>query len=328
MPLFAAIAGAAVCCIHAQDNTAAPNGPADEPIIFSQPGNAATAAPQSPDAARAPSATTPIAPQFFNSHLPEPSLQQNIQPQQTAPQDKNIWTLMTPAEILGVEPPEKAMRSEQQKAYDEDREGRTPLERFMKRQADAQAVAATNGTGGQTFTEQWDFSRAENKSQLPGESSLSGREKSAADFLNNSLNEWSAHPQKNGGRNQFTPPKSMEKTANARQMMTVQQFSQLLAPFQSQDAAPKGSAMPALEKINSDKESIVDPNLQPQPLFNPVGNSYKPIQSNISKPVGIQPLPTLTSPVVPSVAAPAWAPKPPPWHSQAPQPFAIPQRQF
>jgi hypothetical protein len=66
-----------------------------------------------------------------------------------------------------------------------------------------------------------------------------------------------------------------------------------------------------------------------QPLVNPFGASFTPLSSGIGKPVGLQPLPgvtrqTSTQPAI----TPSWAPQPPPWMSQTPQPFVIPQRKF
>jgi hypothetical protein len=63
-----------------------------------------------------------------------------------------------------------------------------------------------------------------------------------------------------------------------------------------------------------------DPYLQAQPAFNPAGRSVAPVESHITRPVGIQPLPSVATKPTPAPAKrPTWQAQLPPWYSDKPQ---------
>jgi len=324
LPIVAVI-GAAAFCACAQGDAGAAKDNSSQPIIFSEPQNISGAVPMvtPQNTPERDSSTLGTPPTFLNpqQNFPMPVPKQRPQ---TPKKNPNDWTLMTPAEILGMETPEQILKSPEQKAYDEEREGKTPLERFLKRQDNSQFAAATNGPG-RRDSDRWDFSENKKRFGMDGnDSSFDSQRKNAADFLQNSLNDWSINPSRQSTRDSSS--KMLSGNQSARLAMASSRFEDLLAPSQKPETiSPQFSSA----KNNSAAKPLIDPELQPQPLFNPLGTTYKPIESGVAKPVGIQPLPTLNSPAVaPPVATPAWAPKPPPWLSQAPRPFAIPQRKF
>ena len=111
-----------------------------------------------------------------------------------------------------------------------------------------------------------------------------------------------------------------------QQQADMDQFQQLLnpgsAPITATTISPGGTTFPQLQSTPSDSDFT-------QPLANPVGASFTPLNSGIGEPASLTPLPGITRQAsLPPVTAPAWAPQPAPWMSQTPQPFAIPQRKF
>jgi hypothetical protein len=74
-----------------------------------------------------------------------------------------------------------------------------------------------------------------------------------------------------------------------------------------------------------------DSNLQPLPLFNPLGKSFTPVLNNSTRPTGIKPLPTITGPyTTPTTVKPAGKAELPPWLSDdtATPKFGMPRRKF
>ena len=64
-------------------------------------------------------------------------------------------------------------------------------------------------------------------------------------------------------------------------------------------------------------------------LANPAGASFTPLSSGIGKPAGLESLPGVTGQAgSQSAFTPSLAPQSPPWMSQTPQPFVVPQRKF
>ncbi|HEU5396149.1 MAG TPA: hypothetical protein VFV81_03215 [Verrucomicrobiae bacterium] len=296
-----------------------------ESIIFSSPqggsGPGPTVAPSRSPATASP--TLGSTPELFS----QPSPRIVVPPPQNRPPQKSRddWTLMTPAEILGVETPEKALKSAQQKAYDRDREGRTPMERFLKRQSEAE-MGLTNAAGVNAALG-WDFSRLNKEQDLdesqPWNSGYNSTRRE--DFLRSSLNEWTANPSRKGDNVNFSGVKRPPGPVSAQQANAMSQLQQLLQSAEKSDALRQKAEAKAFSAVAAEP----DPNLQPQPRVNPAGQSFQPLESGITRPTGITPLPTATvSPVAPPVATPSWAPQPPPWVSQNPQPLSIPQRKF
>ena len=112
---------------------------------------------------------------------------------------------------------------------------------------------------------------------------------------------------------------------NMVQQMDTDPLQRLLESSSSSAAAATpssgGTKLPLLKTLLDS-----DPG---QPLINPMGASFAPLNSGIGRPAELPALPSAwsLSYTSPPPAA-AWAPQPPPWMSPMPQPFAIPQRKF
>ena len=323
---FALIASPMVPCAYAQGD--GNEATASQPVVFSTPQSEVSPNAPSVTPQKTPQMDTsmPQAPPLFNqpTKFPMPQPQQRARPQNSQ-QNPNDWTLMTAAEILGVESSDKFLKSQQQQDYEKEREGKTPLERFLKRQSEAQ-MGISNRPASPNPAFGWDFSRmADRQNFSDGRDDLKFQNdrKNVANFLRNSLDEWTVNPQKMND-NDLSASSRLPSSPASAQQAALARFEELLKPAAKAETAPKSA-----EKTFSAIQPLVDPNLQPQSQINPVGASYKPLESGIVRPSGIAPLPTLTgSAVAPPVATPSWAPKPAPWLSQAPQPLAIPQRKF
>lgn len=326
---LALLTSGTVLGVHAQgDNSALPS---DQAIIFSAPQNDASintpsVAPQKPDQTEL---STAPQPPLFKTPVQRFQMPSRQRLPQKSQEDRNNWTLMTPAEILGVETPEDVLKSPEQAAFDKERGGQNPMERFLKRQNQLQA-GGTNGAQGANSKLQWDFSRNEVRPDSFGRGNgyTDNAQKKTADFLDSSIDEWSTKPNKNLGQNGFnTSSRSPSSATMMRQADSVARFQELLASASSPSSTilKPSSGVKNLPAV----QPLVDPNLQPRPQVNPNGASFTPLSSGIVRPTAITPLPTLTSQnIAPSVTTPSWMPKPAPWLSTAPQPFAIPQRKF
>lgn len=267
----------------------------------------------------------PQVPPAFNQPMrfPVPTPQQ--QPRQK-PKDTSDWTLMTPAEILGVESNDKLLKSKQQRDYDKEREGKTPLEKFLKRQSEAQ-MGISNQTSRLNPAFDWDASSLGTRQdpfQSQSDLKLKKSRKDSGNFLRSSIEEWTAIPQKRADDNlaSSSMPAAPDSLGEAA---SFEHFQNLLSAAASAETAAKPP-----KKTFSAIQPLPDLGLsQPQTQVNPLGTSYKPLESGVASPVGAVPMPTLSTPAVaPTVATPSWAPKPAPWITKTPQPFAIPQRQF
>lgn len=244
-------------------------------------------------------------------------------------QDRKNWALMTPEEIMGVTTPEKILGLPS--ADDAAQSSLSPEQRFIVRQSQS-ASSATNGGGG--F-----FGSKENTPRWLLQQNLDDADDSSLPNYGNpsplaNPSRMLSAPSKN---NPFAPlnadsdwirppPAASFDKPTPEQAAAMDRFRELIGSDSGADKPVKPS--PGYNFISS-PDAPPDPNLKPQPIYNPAGASYSVLGDNISKPSGITPLPGVTSqPFKTESSAPSWAPKPPPWLSQEPNPFAPSQRVF
>ena len=242
---------------------------------------------------------------------------------------RNDWIFMTPAEILGVTTPEKIL-----KVQERDAAGRpknlTPIERYNERQQ-----AKNSGTNDSHYSRNstpfGDFSGDRNNrtNAVSFNPTDSGLKNLRPTIFNRSLNAAPnnnpfANPNDELGWSKLVGLPAQSPAPNPAQQADMEQFKRLLEPGFSPAAptmlSPGGTTFQP--QTLSSSGSI-------QPLGNPVGASFTPLNSGIGKPSGLESLPGVTGQAAtPSAMTPSWAPQPPPWMSQTPQPFVIPQRKF
>jgi len=112
----------------------------------------------------------------------------------------------------------------------------------------------------------------------------------------------------------------------AQQQADMDQFRHMLNPA----FVPVGAPTALSDSGSSFKSQINLPvSSSTQPLANPIGASFAPLNSGIGQPAPLTQLPGITGQANPQPAlTPAWAPQPAPWTLSTPQPFTIPQRKF
>jgi hypothetical protein len=339
MPLLAGALSAVVLSAAAQNGGA----PSSKPIIFSAPAgdNAATNAPSllprlsdRPDPAndlRAPASLfnlqSPSLPFPVPSRAPTLSRAeaQRLQKVQDA---RENWALMTPAEILGVDTSRNTLRTSEQEAAD-NRDNLTIVERFLERQRQSQ-TAVTNGYYSDNSSSGWDFSRdpgglTNGKPFNPVRITLPTAPQILDRLFNNTpANDQSAGQRGDAGAGWFQslglPPQPVAPTPE--QLAERERFRQLLDPDSYSDTRAKSS--PGADFF-SPLQPLPDATPNQTPAVSPVGASFAPLSSGIGRPAGLTSLPGIGQS---SAAAPSWAPQPPPWLVQTPQPFIMPQRKF
>ena len=272
-----------------------------------------------------------LAPQF--DILPGAGQPQDISPAaakqwQKFLDGKNKWTLMTPEEIMGVPTPEKILGLPDKNGDDK----LTLEQRFLARPERAATFAATNGI--RRLNDPWSRDNPgpfgqkvdTDRDARPGDRPDAG----SARFFSQTL---SAQPGLLFGSSPNEDSNEGSKWASAfvrpaqppkqtpEQLAGMERFRALMEPSAPPDklVVPRTAAVPA-----------VDPYLEPVPQFNPNGRSFTPLQSSISRPTGIKPLPGITGPyTIPTETRTAGQAKLPPWLSDSQQPpLGMPQRKF
>jgi hypothetical protein len=230
------------------------------------------------------------------------------------------WTLMTPEEILGVPTPEKILGLPDPTGDDQ----RTPEERFLRRQNLAASISATNAlrrpdasifrTDDNPFAPR-DPREANDAFAKPDASPVAGSRKYFDRLVNASAGTpFGAEQNKDTAwASAFDQQPAPQLKPNLEQLAAMERFRAMMEP------STPPEKLPAETRFSSARVPVADPNLQPLPIFNPLGQSYPPLQSSINRPTGIMPLPGLTA--NPQSAPPK---KPlvqlPPWLSKDPQP--------
>jgi len=245
--------------------------------------------------------------------------------------ERENWALMTPAEILGVDTSRNILRTPGEETADNQKNS-TVVGRFLERQRQSH-TAATNGYNSGNSSSDWDFSR--NRGGLTnGSSSDPARIElpTTAQILDRLFSDTPANNRfagQNGNRSagRFNslglPPQPAAPTPE--QLAERERFKQLLDPGSYSDTTAKS---PLGGRFLSALQPLSDTMPNQTSGMNPVGASFAPLSSGIGRPAGLTPLPGAGSTNWQSSASRAWAPQPPPWLVQTPQPFIMPQRKF
>jgi len=294
-----------------------------ERIIFSTPaGDSAATSGPIPQSAPAQSgiadeiqAPMPLLKSAPGPILPPPPNYGNLRKMLDSRKD---WALMTPAEIMGVTTPAKLLGAPES---EKDRD-LTPEQRYLQRQDEE--MSPTNGFNNQSAASRWlsrnreasDFSNPWKSSDRPNDASSP----TANGFFETAPNEnpfTGVQNSTSGKALGLTPLVPNEPLQAQAQQDEMERFRKLLGT---------AARVEKPEKPFAPSTPVLDPNLNVRPFMNPSGGSYTPLQNNVNRPMGINPLPTLTgSRSTKPEEKPSWAPKPPPWLSDQPQ---MPQRKF
>lgn len=257
-----------------------------------------------------------------NLILPPPANSAEQQRMKQLLDDRKNWTLMTPEEIFGATPAQKPAERD---ALGQGK-NQSQLERYLEREN--QSLAGR--TNGWQNNSPWDLAHAQDRTS-PFDSRHNDTADTSQSFnfnrLFNGRRNIDASPGQNGNASWdafSTPAPQAPVKPNLEQQAAMERFRQLLAPSPAPAAEPSPDS-----RFFSAPKPAADPFItQPAFLANPAGASFTPLSSGISRPTGLTPLPGITTPVSHPVAAPSWAPQPPPWVSQTPPPFATPQWKF
>jgi hypothetical protein len=334
LPLLVAAMGAMAMSAGAQQS--------DRSIIFSSPqsNDAQSATPSlSPENSQLPVLPDSLeAPDSAFNFRESDDLPVSLPSTAMAPQDPQMkkmleerknWTLMTPEEILDVTPAEKLLEPPERDAAGQEKNA-TQLERYLDRENRLRG-SLTNDSQMERNNSPWNFSR-DRDSMVPfdfGRDSMVDAAEKINRFLNSQRNggEFANLNQNNYGWDSFSPSAPQTPTKpDMEQVATMERFRQLLepSPVSASDPSPDSKFFSV-----PNTAPVLDPNItQPDFVPDPAGASFTPLSSGIGKPAGLTPLPGIVTPVTPPVTVPAWAPQPPPWLSQGPQPFVMPQRKF
>jgi len=255
-------------------------------------------------------------------------------------QDHQDWVFMTQAEIMGVSP--EQLLSDQDRNAKSDQNSLNPLERLLERQNSSGKFSAKLAAGPAQSRNSWVRGNNETNSDDitsglmddgPDDrqsSRISGQFPNPAPgyFMSANPNTETAWSPLSGTP---APPPAPGPATHIQQQVEINQFQQLLNP----GFVPVTAATTVPDNTTAFKPANPSPITDPtqlgstQPLVNPVGAAFAPLNSGIGQPAALAPLPTATRQIsIPLVTTPTWAPQPAPWLSQNPQPFAIPQRKF
>lgn len=259
-------------------------------------------------------------------------------------EDRKNWTLMTPAEIIGVTPTEELLQPPERDATGREKKQQTQLERYLERENRPRG-GLTNGWQHGQDNLPWNFSRdrndlntfdtRHNSADQDGLNTFDPRRDStidAAQRLNAYLNgrrvgDGSVNRNdKFFGGDSFNPPPQMTAKPDSEQAAAMDRFRQLLesSPATAAGSSPDGKFFPTPKAIPVSDPYITQPDFVP----NPAGTSFTPLMTGFGKPTGLSPLPGIVTPGIAPATVPAWAPQTAPWLSQGPQPFVVPQRKF
>ena len=335
-----------VLCLSAAAQNGAP--PASKPIIFSAPAgdtvgsNAPSFAsqlssrPNFLNDVRAPVSVfgveSPAPPSPVLPRAPTLSRAEARRLQKMLDEREN-WALLTPEEILGLDVSRNAFRTPEQEAGADGQRNLTVVERFLERQRQPR-TAATNG-----YTDDsspgWDLSGARDgpTNGIPFSALGTGlpTTKQIWDRLFNDAPANDPFARRDGNRDVGwfkTPGQPTQPAApTPEQLAERERFKQLLDPGSYTDMATKSA--PGGKSLSA-QQSWSDATLDQTPSMNPLGASLTPLSSGISRPAGLVPLPGIAGPTnwQSSASLPSGALQPPPWLSQTPQPFTVPQRKF
>jgi hypothetical protein len=238
---------------------------------------------------------------------------------------KKNWTLLTPEEILGIPTAEKILGIPEA----EEDKNLTVEERYIKRQDHNRLVSATNALRRADALSRGDqnpFEPSRNGTRTPiarNEGSLLDPKRYLGQLLNTTPEERAAvelsRRPDSPWASAFALPAQLPKPS-VEQVAAMERFKVLMDPsLAEKPVAP----------TRSPQVATVNPHMQVQPDFNPLGQSFKPLRSELNKPMGLTPLSGITG--TRKVLTPKKSeadPQLPPWLSDKPLPVGMQQRKF
>ena len=249
--------------------------------------------------------------------------------------DRSDWVFQSPEEIMGVTPDQ--IVSNDKRSDNSRQKNLTPLERYLERRNPVSKFRTSSSPSG-------NYGGDEN-GQTNGDDYASDLINSGSDNLQSSATSgqpFNAVPGAVAGNSLFAKPNADSVWSGflgnpapqpapnpvtvAQQQADMDQFRHMLNPA----FAPVGAPTALSDSGSSFKSQINLPvTSSTQPMANPIGASFAPLNSGIGQPAALTQLPGITGQanMQPSLT-PAWAPQPAPWTLPTPQPFTIPQRKF
>jgi hypothetical protein len=307
---------------------AAFSAPAQETIIFSKPADLPAKKANSflPNSSlHAGDFNAPR--QLFNDYTPslpapQPLFRANDPSAQDALNRRKNWTLLTPEQILGIQTPEEVLG-----IADRTGEKKLPIEeQFLLRESRASAGIASNNLAAANFWRQTDTANPFN-----AKNNKDGPDAFRQSLLKTGPGPGYFNPLLNANRSVAGPdmkPDSAWTSVFARsaqpalpkptpeQVANMERFEALLG------SASPSVQTPATPGYSASAVPATDPYLQRQPVVNPAGRAVQSLDDGLqfSRPTGINPLPTVSTPPTPPVATrPSWQAQLPPWMKTGPQ---------
>ena len=287
--------------------------------------------------------------EMFNQTGPEapmpPSM--NVAPPSASAKEeldrRENWTLLTPAEIMGVPTPEKIMKLPDSKGE----EKMSPEEKFLNRlqRERTGTSSALNALRPQDARALWEGRNSNAKGRHEGRG---GADKSSADSSPEKERETSRAPFTSPAQSPLLPNGLPDVNALKPDSPWASTFNQaspwnngLPQPALSTEPAESmehfralmdSSPQPVKPAANAGFFSIQNPAPPPTPIpspsFNLPGRSYEPMSQNINHPQGVPSLPGLTGSPFAAPAPPSTQAQLPPWMRSASPTFGAPQRKF
>ena len=334
LPLLAGTWMAMALSIEAQQ----PATDAGQSIIFSSPDNGGVSSNLASHAIQ--SSSPPNFQDNFQSASPvstldnpspaPPPVSGEEQKLQKRLERRKDWVFMTPAEIVGVTTPEKILKIQERDAAGKPK-NLTPMERYNEREQ-----AKNAGTNDSYFpnhsmpSRNFFGDRNNHTNAIPFNPTDNGLKNLRSTIFNNPLNtapnnDLLKNPGEGTAWSKLVDFPALPPAPSPVQQADMDQFRQLLEPGSSPTPAttlaPGGTTFFQPQTLSA-FGSI-------RSLANPAGASFTPLSSGIGKPAGLESLPGITGQAgSQSAFTPSLAPQPPPWMSQTPQPFVVPQRKF
>ena len=247
--------------------------------------------------------------------MPSP---EEIKQWKKAEDERKNWTLLTPYQILNIPTPEQILGLPDPNHE----ENLSTEEKYLRRQERERNMSATNA-----LRQPDGFLRADDNPFRSKNDARESQQQMQQDRQNGVLTAARlgsgsaplAPLTRDAGRN----PDSIWHSAfnvvpelpkpDPEQVASMERFKAMMErPVVEKPAAVSGMPTPA---------PAVDHNMEAMPDYNPAGRSFTPVQNNIGRPTGLNPLPTITG-QRPLDAAPKPKPivKAPPWLSGETQP--------
>jgi hypothetical protein len=311
-----------------------------KPIIFSSPDNnvissnldSPSTQPVPPVNLQGPFDNTTPVPSFNLG--PAPTLDSGRRLQKKS-DDRSDWVFQTPAEIMGVAPEQIASNG---KRSDDGRQKKlTPLERYLEERSPVSKSRMNSSPSPYYWGDENGQTNGDDYAPDSIRTGLDDLQSSttASQALNAApgtvgVNSLFANPRADsawpGLMGTPAPQTAPDPVIVAKQQADMDQFRHMLNP----SFVPVSSPLGVSDSASSFKSQITLPvSSSTQPLVNPIGASFAPLNSGIGQPAPLTQLPGITGQanIQPSLT-PSWAPQPAPWTSPNPQPFVIPQRKF